>query len=315
MPPSKVIDKRWGGWRRPNGQASLWMRKLSAPLAVGLMAVLLGMFSLGCGGSDAIKFGGGVTGTGGNGGGGVPDGGAGGVPGTGGSITAGGGSPGGAGRVGGVGGEASGGAVASGGHPGNTGGGPVTSTGGVIGLGGRPGTAGAPGGTGGAPGAGGVVGAGGGAGRGTAGRSGTGGTGGGSSTGGAVGTGGTMSTGGASGSGGTGGAAGQSGTTCGTKLPTTCADLDTAYDSELKAQLMCGGLLGKMECVKLVSSTIGCTCVKGFVVDDGCLIALQKRYADLGCPSTCTRTPTCMTATSAKCTPQGLGLQSMCVSM
>jgi hypothetical protein len=134
-------------------------------------------------------------------------------------------------------------------------------------------------------------------------------------TGGVVGTGGVASGGGSSGS---GGAAGESGSACGTKLPTTCADLDSAYTSQLNTQLMCGGLLSKMECVKLVSSTIGCTCVKVFVVEDNCLMALQKRYTDQGCPSTCARTvpaQTCVTPTSAKCMIQGVSLQPTCVSM
>lgn len=137
-----------------------------------------------------------------------------------------------------------------------------------------------------------------------------------------VGTGGALSSGGIIGSGGgrgSGGAGGQSGSTCGTKLPTTCGDLDSAYASELKAQLMCGSALTKMECMKLVSSTIGCTCVKGFVVDDSCLMALQKRYQDQGCPSTCTGTvmaqAVCTTPTSAKCMAQGISLQYSCVSM
>jgi len=134
----------------------------------------------------------------------------------------------------------------------------------------------------------------------------------GSGAGGVVGSGGA---GGAIASGGATGTGGRSGS-CSVKLPTTCAELDSAYDTELKAQLMCG-TLGLTQCGKLVSSSIGCDCVKGFVVDDSCLAPMQKKYSDMGCPSTCTRTvpaQTCMTAKSAKCMTSLSTLQGTCVS-
>ena len=131
----------------------------------------------------------------------------------------------------------------------------------------------------------------------------------GSGAGGVVGSGGMIGSGGATGTGGRSGS-------CSVKIPATCAELDSAYDTELKAQLMCG-TLGLTQCGKLVTSTIGCDCVKGFVVDDACLAPMQKKYLDMGCPSTCTRTlpaQTCMTAKSAKCMTSLSSLQGMCVS-